>query len=113
MVAPMLAKPGTTVKEVAIMLVRWVLRVTLRLVLRLAVVAVILAVVRAVVGWLAGDPGVPAGPGANGSAAGTNGSAGGARRSGKGGGVPMSFDSWPAVPQAPARSEGPPGVTPT
>jgi len=102
MVTPMLAKPGTTVKEVAIMLVRRVLR----LALRLALVASMVALARAVVGWLAGDPGVPSGPGANGTG-------GGGRRATSHRGVPMSFDAWPAVPQAPSRSEGPPPVTPT
>lgn len=81
----MLANDRLKVKGVVAVLVRRLVRIVLRMVF----VALVVALARAVLGRLAGEPGVSPGPGANGSAP----------------RVPMSLDRWPAVPQAPSRSE--------
>lgn len=78
MTGPMLANGGHEVKGVPSVMIRR----SLRIVLRMALVAGAVALVRAVLGRLAGEPGVPRS---------TDGAAGD---------VTMSFDAWPAVPQA-------------
>jgi hypothetical protein len=72
------------------MLIRRLLRKLVRLAVLSAVASGALALARWALGRLAGEPGVPVPPTGNGS---------GSRR-----GLPMSFDSWPPVPEAPHRS---------
>jgi hypothetical protein len=77
---PMLANLGQTVKGLGLDMRRLV-RALLRVVIAAGIAAGIAALARAVLGRLAGEPNVPGEP----------------NRS-----VPMSLDSWPPVPQAPA-----------
>ena len=81
---PMLANVGRMVKRIRGMHMRRLARALLRVVVTAGLVAAVTALVRAALDRLAGDPAAPRTPE---------------------GGVPMSFDSWPPVPSAPAGDE--------
>lgn len=81
-------------------LVRGLVRGLVRITIRAAVLAGVTAAVRYAIGRLSGEPGLH---GTGSSTQSANGHAGAKARGGGKWHVPMSFDRWPAVPQAPSR----------
>ncbi len=83
--------------------IRRLIRTSLRLLVASALAAGTLALVRRTLGRLTGEPRVAPAPVGNGTATGNGTGTGNGRASVSARRISMSFDSWPAVPEAPHR----------